>query len=209
MLVLVGGSAAFSLATSGGGGSSDLRRQPVRRVAIVGGTHGNELLGIELVRLLQRQPEEAQRESFETVCVLANPEATAVCQRYVSVDLNRCFTAATLGGAEPDAASVEEARARELDAMLGPKRSESPQCDVCLDVHTTTSAVGTCLMMAQEDALAVELAAYLQRRRPSIRIVFWAGGRAETSTLPTLARSGMTVEVGGSMPMRMHVLRPM
>ncbi len=192
MLVLVGSSAGFSIATAS---STDLRRQPVRRVAIVGGTHGNELLGIKLVGMLQQRPEEARRKSFETVCVLANPEAIAVSQRYVSVDLNRCFTSEALDG-DPDACSVEETRARELDAMLGPKWSESPQCDLCLDVHTTTSAVGTCLMMAREDSLAVELAAHLQRRWPAIRIVFWAKSREETGTLPTLARSGMTVEVG-------------
>lgn len=81
--------------------------------------------------------------------------------------------------------------------MMGPKASDTPQCDLCLDVHTTTSKMGTCLMMAREDDLAIELAAHLQRRLPSIRIVFWAKQRNEQPTLPTIARSGMTVEVGG------------
>ena len=123
--------------------------------------------------------------------------------------------------------------------MMGPKASEAPSCDLCLDVHTTTSKMGTCLMMAREDDLAVrwlglglglrcrgrfarsprlplthpltphprltpspllspqiELAAHLQRRLPAIRIVFWAKQRDEQPTLPTVARSGMTVEVG-------------
>ena len=57
MLVLVGSSAGFSIATAS---STDLRRQPVRRVAIVGGTHGNELLGIKLVGMLQQRPELVQ-----------------------------------------------------------------------------------------------------------------------------------------------------
>ena len=38
------------------------------------------------------------------------------------------------------------------------------------------------------------LAAHLQRKLPSTRIVFWAKPRMEQPTLPTIARSGMTVE---------------
>jgi len=177
--------------------SAVLRRQPVRRVAIVGGTHGNELLGVQLVGMLQQRLEETQRPSFESTCVLANPEAIRQNRRYVSVDLNRCFSVEALREEPGD--SVEGRRAQELNALLGPKASEAkaPHCDMCLDVHTTTSKMGTCLMMAREDDIAVELAAHLQRRLPSIRIVFWAKGRTGTPTLPTVARSGMTVEVGG------------
>ena len=158
-----------------------------------------ELLGLELVRLLQRRPQEARRDSFETLCVIANPEAAAANRRYISIDLNRCFsTDALVAGllGSSSGRNVERERAREIDALLGPKGDDVPRCDMCLDVHTTTSAMGTCLMMAREDSLAVELAAYLQRRLPAVRLVFWAGSREETATLPTSARSGMTVEVG-------------
>ena len=41
----------------------------VRRVAIVGGTHGNELLGVQLIGMLEQRPEETSRPSFESVCV--------------------------------------------------------------------------------------------------------------------------------------------
>jgi aspartoacylase len=192
MLVFMGCSAVLSLAAA----SAVLRRQPVRRVAIVGGTHGNELLGVQLIGMLEQRPEETSRPSFESVCVLANPEAVRRNTRYVTTDLNRCFSAEALA-AEVVGDSVEARRAQELDALLGPKASDAPQCDLCLDLHTTTSKMGTCLMMAREDALAVELAAHLQRKLPSTRIVFWAKPRMEQPTLPTIARSGMTVEVGG------------
>ena len=191
MLVFMGCSAVLSLAAA----SAVLRRQPVRRVAIVGGTHGNELLGVQLIETLEQRPEETRRPSFESVCVLANPEAVRRNTRYVTTDLNRCFSAEALAAEVGD--SVEARRAQELDALLGPKASDAPQCDLCLDLHTTTSKMGTCLMMAREDALAIELAAHLQRKLPSTRIVFWAKPRMEQPTLPTIARSGMTVEVGG------------
>ena len=156
-------SAVLSVAAA----SAVLRRQPVRRVAIVGGTHGNELLGVQLVGLLQSRPEEVRRPSFSSTCLLANPEAVLQNRRYVSLDLNRCFGAAALSAAPGESDGVEGRRARELDALLGPKASGdddvAPRCDLCLDVHTTTSDMGTCLMMAKEDDLAV-------------RSRWWAGG---------------------------------
>ena len=88
MLVLTSCSAVLSIAAA----SAVLRRQPVRRVSIVGGTHGNELLGVQLVGMLQQRPEETRRPSFESMCVLANPEAVRQNSRYVTVDLNRCFS---------------------------------------------------------------------------------------------------------------------
>ena len=152
MLVFTGCSAVLSIAAA----SAVLRRQPVRRVAIVGGTHGNELLGVQLVGMLQQRPEETKRPSFESMCVLANPEAVRQNTRYVTVDLNRCFSTEALAAEPGD--SVEGRRAQELNAMMGPKASDAPQCDLCLDVHTTTSKMGTCLMMAREDDLAVPTA---------------------------------------------------
>ena len=47
----------------------------ISRVAVVGGTHGNEKIGPLLLELLDAQPGEADRPSFETLRVLANPDA--------------------------------------------------------------------------------------------------------------------------------------
>ena len=49
----------------------------ISRVAVVGGTHGNEKIGPLLLELLDAQPGEADRPSFETLRVLANPDAIA------------------------------------------------------------------------------------------------------------------------------------
>lgn len=67
-------------------------RGPVRRVAVTGGTHGNEMSGVCLVQHWLRDPGELRRPSFAAVPVLANPVATAACRRYVGRDLNRTFT---------------------------------------------------------------------------------------------------------------------
>lgn len=73
------------------------------RVAVCGGTHGNELSGVYLVReLLKLQREVMKKEQEEdskpalVLLVLSNPRAMQHCRRYVDTDLNRCFTHATL-----------------------------------------------------------------------------------------------------------------
>ena len=63
----------------------------IRRVAIVGGTHGNELTGVYLVKKFQQSPNLLKR-SFDVITFLANPKAIAANRRYIDRDLNRCFS---------------------------------------------------------------------------------------------------------------------
>jgi aspartoacylase len=65
--------------------------ESIRKVAIVGGTHGNELTGVALVKKFERFPELIRRESLEVLALLANPRAIAENRRYIDRDLNRCF----------------------------------------------------------------------------------------------------------------------
>lgn len=67
-------------------------QEPLRRVAVTGGTHGNEMSGVCLARYWLQAPRELQRPSFSAMPVLANLAATAACRRYVDCDLNRAFT---------------------------------------------------------------------------------------------------------------------
>ena len=55
------------------------------RVAVTGGTHGNEPNGVELARHLQRHPELAARGSFDTTVLITNPAAVAKSVRYLSL----------------------------------------------------------------------------------------------------------------------------
>lgn len=65
--------------------------KPIRRVAIVGGIHGNELTGVYLVKKFEQFPQLIHRASFETFILLGNPQAFEVGRRYIDKDLNRCF----------------------------------------------------------------------------------------------------------------------
>lgn len=72
------------------------------RVAVCGGTHGNELSGVYLVRELLKaekkvmEKDEEEEEPLSVMMILSNPRAMQQCRRYVDTDLNRCFTHATL-----------------------------------------------------------------------------------------------------------------
>lgn len=70
----------------------------LRHVAICGGTHGNEMTGIHLVQELERQQKEKGDAPWpvSVTLVLSNPRAVKECKRYIDIDLNRCFTSATL-----------------------------------------------------------------------------------------------------------------
>ncbi len=88
----------------------------IHRVAIVRGTHGNELAGIYLVKKFQRYPDLVSRHSFETMPLLANPQAFALQRRYVEQDLNRCFLPTELQ--TPRATSYKASRAKEIYQTL-------------------------------------------------------------------------------------------
>lgn len=63
-----------------------------RRVAIFGGTHGNEMSGVTLVNLWVKNSAEIQRKGVETKPFITNPRAVEKCTRYVDTDLNRAFS---------------------------------------------------------------------------------------------------------------------
>ncbi|XP_047373114.1 N-acyl-aromatic-L-amino acid amidohydrolase (carboxylate-forming) [Sciurus carolinensis] len=186
-------------------------RAPLRRVAVTGGTHGNELSGVYLVRHWLQDPSELQRPSFSTTPVLANPAAAAACRRYVDCDLNRAFTCTLLlSRATPDD-PYEVTRARELDQLLGPKASGSDQAfDFVLDLHNTTANMGTCLIVnGSHNIFAMHLSHHLKLQFPEVpcRVFLHQplqSAAPESNTLDSVAKNGMTVELG---PQPQGVLR--
>lgn len=69
----------------------------VRRVGLFGGTHGNELSGVLLVRHWQQDGAEIQRAGVQVKPFLTNPRAVERCTRYIDCDLNRVFDPESLG----------------------------------------------------------------------------------------------------------------
>eukprot|EP00511_Aplanochytrium_stocchinoi_P002461 CAMPEP_0204823186 /NCGR_PEP_ID=MMETSP1346-20131115/1285_1 /ASSEMBLY_ACC=CAM_ASM_000771 /TAXON_ID=215587 /ORGANISM="Aplanochytrium stocchinoi, Strain GSBS06" /LENGTH=340 /DNA_ID=CAMNT_0051949735 /DNA_START=125 /DNA_END=1147 /DNA_ORIENTATION=+ len=169
----------------------------LKNVAITGGTHGNELSGIYMVQNFLRNPTLIKRSSFEACAVASNVEATKLERRYVDVDMNRCFLLEDLEKwkkSDEESLNVEQARAVILDELLGPKASQSPSTDFIFDLHNSTANTGRLLCFHEDDDFAFEVAAYLKSCDPQITAVHWPSG--DVPFLPTVARSGMTVEVG-------------
>ncbi|CAE8630471.1 unnamed protein product, partial [Polarella glacialis] len=177
---------------------------PVRRVAIVGGTHGNETNGVHLAKHFLRNPSLVSRPSFETEVMLSNTAAIAANTRYVEEDLNRCYLVADLTSDEKSSSSLERKRACEVDAVLGPKSSPDPRCDLIIDLHNTTAATGVALLMAPDDEFAHELGHHLMSLDDSVRIVNW-NELEDWPLCPSVGRSGLTFEVG---PCPWGVLEP-
>ena len=175
--------------------SNSFNRGPIKCVAIVGGTHGNEANGVALARHLIRHPDEAKRSTFETKVMLSNHEAIAKNVRYCEEDMNRCFFCKDLVAASLQ--TKEAKRAKEINMILGPKKSSSPVADLIIDLHNTTANTGVALMMSPKDELSHAIGSYLASKDDTVRVVNWTAGKEDYPMLPTIGRHGMTFEVGG------------
>lgn len=165
----------------------------IKHVALVGGTHGNELTGVHLLKHWRQHPEDVARDSFCTELHLANPKAQALNRRYLDQDLNRQFALADLNN--PELCGYEQNRAKALNAALGPK--EDPRVDFIIDMHTTTANMGTSLIFNTDDPLVVDMAFYVQTQMPHATLFFDPADRLNDNFLTSLGRhNGFLVEIG-------------
>ncbi|XP_033478844.1 N-acyl-aromatic-L-amino acid amidohydrolase (carboxylate-forming) B-like [Epinephelus lanceolatus] len=169
---------------------------PLSRVAICGGTHGNEMTGVYLVREMQKQKVD-QTGSVSVTTVLSNPRAVDACRRYVEKDLNRCFTAALLSSPITDSAPYDLRRAQELNAQLGPKGSQEA-VDLLCDLHNTTANMGMCILMDSSDPIPLHIYKYIQSKMTSapVRAIQLALSHPETYSLDSVGKHGFSIEVG-------------
>ncbi|BAZ42444.1 aspartoacylase [Calothrix sp. NIES-4101] len=164
----------------------------IHRVAIVGGTHGNELTGIFLIKKFEDSPSLIQRPTFETVTLFANPKAYAIGKRYYQTDLNRCFTRGDLEN--PNLSTYEAQRAQEIYRAFG--TSGEKQADFVIDLHSTTSNMGLTLIIPSLNRFHLELSAYLVSVNPEIKVLYSITQHEENPHLDSISTFGCTVEVG-------------
>ncbi|TRY57342.1 hypothetical protein DNTS_024937 [Danionella cerebrum] len=116
-----------------------------KRVAVFGGTHGNEMSGIMLINMWIQNATEIKRNGLLTKPFIGNPRAVEKCTRYIDTDLNRAFTPENLSSPD-EGLPYEVQRAKEINQMFGPKGS-SDAYDVIFDLHNTTSNMGSTLIL--------------------------------------------------------------
>ncbi len=169
-------------------------KKHIKKVAITGGTHGNELTGVYLVNKFKKNPDLVKRSSFETFIMHTNLSAMKQCSRYVDKDLNRTFT--KVGLDDPTLDSYEDKLAKEINQKIGPKGSNNPNVDFVMDLHSTTSKMGLSLCISTEDKLTWQVAAYVKECIPELHIFSWKGDTGDTSFVSSIPPSGFTIEVG-------------
>uniref|UniRef100_A0A673ZWD6 Aminoacylase 3 n=1 Tax=Salmo trutta TaxID=8032 RepID=A0A673ZWD6_SALTR len=171
----------------------------VFRVALCGGTHGNELSGVYLVReRLKRKRKVEEEDHIYVVTVMSNPRAVQQCRRYTETDLNRCFTHATLSGPVTDKTPYEIVRSQELNTLLGPKGSPEAMDLVC-DLHNTTANMGLCLIAYSDcDWISLHIYRYLQRQMSDIpvRFIHFDLPLNEAYSLDSVGKHGFAIEIG-------------
>jgi len=136
------------------------------RVLIVGGTHGNEFTGVYLIKKFEQFPQLINRSSFETLTLLANPQAFIAVRRYINKDLNRCFMHQNLENLT--LSSYEDLRAREINYLFG-KNGKTP-VDLIVDLHSTTANMGITIIVDNDEPFNLQLAAYLNYINPAIKV---------------------------------------
>lgn len=164
----------------------------VQSIAIVGGTHGNELTGIQLVRHLQNSPT-PYSDNFILSFILANAEAIAANVRFIDVDLNRQFHLDNLKSS--NSMLYELNLAKILNQKIGPKHS--PLTDLVIDIHNTTSAMGPTLIVLEDSDFYREMARYLKQHMPEANILLEDEvPYQEHPYLCTVGKRGIMLELG-------------
>jgi aspartoacylase len=170
-----------------------MKQDNIGHVAIVGGTHGNELAGVYLVNEWQNN-NECSRSSFQTTIMLANTNAIATNRRYQDADLNRQFSAKSLN--DFSLTNYEQSRAKAINLQLGPKGQS--KTDLVIDLHNTTSNMGPTLLVPQKGPFYDLMALYLKQAMPEA-VIFLDEDHKENDEhhlLCTIGRHGVIVEVG-------------
>ncbi|XP_068939351.1 aspartoacylase isoform X2 [Petaurus breviceps papuanus] len=121
-------------------------KTPLRRVAIFGGTHGNELSGVLLVKHWEEDGAEVQRAGLQVKPFIANPRAV---QKGTSKEMT-------------EDSPYEVSQAQEIQRLFGPKGSEDAY-DVILDLHNTTANMGcTLILETSKNDLLIQMFHYIK-----------------------------------------------
>ena len=203
----------------------------IKRVVVVGGTHGNEYTGVWCVKAIERQRQHHEKEktcdpftenfpSLNISTLLANSEAHLANKRFIDSDLNREFSREKLtrpGHTLDGANYCNEARiALEIDAMYGSKigNLDDVKTDVFVDLHSTTTNMGVTFIIQEGDAVMAQAAAYVIAKMKEENendgnenfncLMHSIPDRNKRPNLSSIGKHGFTIEVG---PVPQGVLR--
>ena len=161
------------------------------KVLVVAGTHGNECNAPWLLDAWARLPGRLHSSGLALCPLIGNPDALAQSRRYLDRDLNRSFQPALL--ADPARQEREVVRARSLLAHHAPEAADP--CLVVIDLHSTTAAMGNCLVVYGRRPADLGLAAALQQKL-GLPIYLHEGDPHQNGYLAEAWPCGLVIEVG-------------
>jgi len=162
-------------------------------IALVGGTHGNETSGIQLIRNWQQFGLPSRFDALNVSLTIANEAALEANVRFVEEDLNRQFTFERLANNNP---AKEAVLAKSLNEKLGPKGNSNT--DFVVDIHNTTSEMGATLIILEADEFHIQLARFVKQRMPEANILVEdEKPYLDHGYLCTTGKKGVMIEVGG------------
>jgi len=169
-----------------------MTKEMIQQVALVGGTHGNELTGIYLLNKYRQYPELLGPHSFELELFEANHEAYLANKRYLDRDLNRSFKQVDLE--DKSLNGHENELAKSINQKLGPKGDS--RTDMIIDLHTSTAPMGINLVLTKTDTFHLMLADYVQQRIDKVTVTLEE--MPDHHFLMSIAPQHVLVEVGAT-----------
>ena len=166
----------------------------IDEVVIVGGTHGNELLGPYLIRKLELTGRYTNTP-LRVNTLLANPKAFDRGVRFIDQDLNRSFSREVLSDnrVHDSKMNYEQQLARKLHQRLS---SEQALDRFIIDLHSTTANMGVTLIVRNDQPLNLHAAAYVVQQFPETRILVSDLDRNKSQSLNSISEYGLAVEIG-------------
>lgn len=169
----------------------------ITNILITGGTHGNEMSGIEAIKQWEKNKNDLQSiaPSTHVEYCLVNQAAIATKSRYIDEDLNRQFSALKLSQKLSASSTNEERVANAFNQRYGPKGTSV--IDLNIDIHNTTSNMGATLIILVNDEFHQQLARYVKLKMPDSKILVEDYQAFDDfGYLCTVAKKGVMVEVG-------------
>ena len=163
----------------------------VQRILIVSGTHGNEINPVWVVKQFNRE-ENRLNHGIEYEYIIGNPVAYEKGCRYIDVDLNRSFKESENLNQNMNS-FYEIDRANYLVDQFGINGSKP--CQIAIDLHTTTSNMGTSIVMYGRRPEDLCLAALLQNKF-GLPIYLHEKDKAQTGFLVEAWPCGLVIEIG-------------
>ena len=161
------------------------------QVLLVAGTHGNEINGIWLFEEWEKSSILINTHGIESCRVIGNPQARKACKRYINNDLNRSFTKDSF--LYKGSSHFEKLRAAELVQLYGNK-GKNP-CQIALDFHTTTSSMGSCLVIYGRRKSDLALASLIQYKL-GLPVYLHESDLTQTGFLVESWPCGIVIEIG-------------